>query len=293
MTDTKGNALQERLRGNAPATTHEQPATLSAVLAQMKPQFEKALPQHIAAERFLRLALTAVKTTPALANCTQTSFLAALMVSAQCGLEPNTPLGEAYLIPYKNKNKNITEAQFQIGYKGMLAMAHRTKEYHWISARPVYAKDMFEYSYGLDPKLTHVPADEPEGEPIYYYAAYRSVNGGGDFRVWSRKKILAHAKKFSPSVKAGQKSPWDTNFDQMAMKTVLKDLLSYAPKTIEFARNLAMDETIRHEVADDMSTVPAEFADAVDAEFEYNDGEAPPETEQKDAAEVPGAREFA
>ena len=74
------------------------------------------------------------------------SFIAALMNAAQLGLEPNTPLGQAYLIPYKNKG--ILECQFQIGYKGMIDLAYRTGQVQMIQAQIVREHDFFEYQYG-------------------------------------------------------------------------------------------------------------------------------------------------
>ena len=87
--------------------------SIADMIKAMEPEIKKALPQVITPERFTRMALSALNTTPKLAECSQMSFLGALMNAAQLGLEPNTPLGQAYLIPYRNKGK--LECQFQIG----------------------------------------------------------------------------------------------------------------------------------------------------------------------------------
>lgn len=81
----------------------KQPQTIKQWITSMQPEIEKALPSVITAERFTRMALTAISTNPKLAECTPKSFMAALMQAAQLGLEPNTPLGQAYLVPYRNK----------------------------------------------------------------------------------------------------------------------------------------------------------------------------------------------
>lgn len=94
--------------------------SIADMIKAMKPEIEKALPKVITPERFTRMALSALNTTPKLQECSQMSFLGALMNAAQLGLEPNTPLGQAYLIPYKNHGK--LECQFQIGYKGLIDM---------------------------------------------------------------------------------------------------------------------------------------------------------------------------
>src|SRR5699024_2528949 len=101
----------------------------------------------------------------------------------------------------------------------------------------------------------HIPADVPEGDPIYYYAVYHLKNGGFDFSVWSRDKVHKHATAYSQAYKRGWSSPWKSDFDAMAKKTVLKDVLKYAPKSIEFARAYEADETIKKDISDDMTEV--------------------------------------
>ena len=97
--------------------------SITEMIKILEPEIKKALPSVIPPERFTRMALSAINNTPKLAECTQMSFLAALMNAAQLGLEPNTPLGQAYLIPYQNKG--VLECQFQLGYKGLLNLAYR------------------------------------------------------------------------------------------------------------------------------------------------------------------------
>lgn len=97
--------------------------SIAEMIKVMEPEIKRALPEVITPERFTRMALSALNTTPKLAECSHMSFLSALMNAAQLGLEPNTPLGQAYLIPYKNKSG--LECQFQIGYKGLLDLAYR------------------------------------------------------------------------------------------------------------------------------------------------------------------------
>jgi recombination protein RecT len=98
-------------------------------------------------------------------------------------------------------------------------------------------------------------------EPVKYYALYHLKNGGYGFVVMSRKQIERHRDKYSQAAKQGRHSPWATDFDSMAKKTVLKQLLKYAPKSVEFASALAADETVKREIDEDMSTVPGEYID--------------------------------
>jgi recombination protein RecT len=185
------------------------------------------------------------------------SILAAVLISSQLGLEVNTPLGQAYIIPYGK------QAQFQIGYKGLLDLAYRSGEYQVIYAMEVYENDEFDFAYGLDPYLKHKPAREPKGEPVYYYAVYKTKNGGSNFRVWSREKVDKHAHKYSQAVQKGWTSPWKTDFDAMAKKTVLKDLLKYAPLSIELAQQMSTDNTVGTEITAD-GQVQTEY---IDVEF--------------------------
>lgn len=275
---------------NGTVAEKKQPKNMKDWIVAMKPQIEAALPPVITPERFSRMAITAVSSNPKLANCTPKSFMGALMNAAQLGLEPNTPLNQAYLIPYRNNKKEIIECQFQIGYKGLIELAHRSGEFKNIEARVVYENDVFEYEYGLKPKLVHRPAMEDRGNPIYYYAVFTLVNDGFGFEVMSKEDINMHKNKYSQA--AGDKrSPWNTNFDEMAKKTVLKRVLKYAPIKTEFARKIGEDETIKTELSDDMSDVMPEETEAyvVDEDGVVLDAEEPAENEQPDTEpELPG-----
>jgi len=260
-TDNKGNEVLVKLH----QTT--KPKTLEDWLKKMKPELEKALPKHVSPDRILRIALTSLRVTPKLRSCEPMSFLAAIMQSAQLGLEPNTPLGEAYLIPYNSKTG--LKCQFQIGYRGIISLAQNTGLYRSIYAHCVYKNDKFSYALGLHKDLVHIPADEPEGEPTYYYAVYHLLNGGYDFAVWSRKKVEYHRDKYSKSAMLNDSS-WKTDFDAMALKTVVKSVLNYSPKSIELAKQLSADETVKTMIAPDMSEVPQEEFDITPPKEEIN-----------------------
>lgn len=235
----------------------DKPVTMKDYIKRMEGEIAKALPSVITPERFTRITLSALSTTPQLAACTPQSFLGAMMTAAQLGLEPNTPLGQAYLIPFKNNKKGgILECQFQLGYKGMLDLAYRSGVVSVIQARVVYANDKFEYSFGLDPKLEHVPAKSDRGEPVYVYAMFRTKDGGYGFDVMTIEDVRAHARRYSKAYSSG---PWQTNFEDMAKKTVLKITLKYAPLRSDFARGVASDETVKTEIGEDMSIIPAEY----------------------------------
>ena len=104
----------------------KQPQNLKDYVKLYEGEIAKALPSVMTPDRFTRMMLSAVSATPKLAECTPKSFLGAMMNAAQLGLEPNTPLGQAYILPYSNKG--VMEAQFQIGYKGLIDLAYRSGE---------------------------------------------------------------------------------------------------------------------------------------------------------------------
>lgn len=252
--NTKG--LIGRTMNRAQAAKQEEKnkmTTMSAYIQQKRGEIQKALPSVMTPDRFTRIVTTALSTTPKLAETTPSSFLGAMMTAAQLGLEPNTPLGQAYLLPFKNKG--VLECQFQIGYKGMIDLAYRSGEISIIQAHEVRENDEFSYEYGLEPKLTHRPALRDRGEPYCYYAMFRTKSGGFGFEVVGIEEIRAHAQRYSQSY-GSEFSPWTNNFDAMAKKTVLKSVLKYAPMKSDFVRAIAAnDETIKNTLSADMSDV--------------------------------------
>lgn len=247
MATTKGGLATSKKAAPAAASPMK---NMQDLIISMKGQIEAALPSVITGERFARMVLTAMSNTPQLASCTPKSFLGAMMQAAQLGLEPNTPLGEAYLIPFRNHG--TLECQFQVGYKGMISLAHRSGLY--VQAHEVYENDEFDVEYGLDPKLVHKPVFNDRGNVVAYYGMWKDKDGNFGFEVMSREDIEAHARKYSQSYGKGF-SPWKTNFDEMAKKTVIKKALKYAPLTTEFIRGVTADGTIKTEISKDMVDV--------------------------------------
>ena len=239
--------------------------TIPDLIKVMEPEIKKALPSVITPERFTRMALSALNNTPKLKECSQLSFLAAMMNAAQLGLEPNTPLGQAYLIPYKNKGK--LECQFQIGYKGMIDLVYRNEQVQVIQAQIVYENDYFEYELGLESRLIHRPALDNRGEMTLVYALFRLKNGGYGFEVMSREDIIKYAEKYSQGINSSY-SPWKSNFEDMAKKTLIKRVLKFAPLKTDFLRAMATDETIKTEIAVDMTEINGE--DIIDMEEPMN-----------------------
>lgn len=253
------------------------PKTINGWLNAYKDQIAKALPSVITPERFVRMAMTAQSSNKMLHDCDPISFIGAALTAAQLGLEPNTPLGQAYLIPYRNNKKGIIECQFQIGYKGLLDLANRSGLLQNVSAQVVYENDEFEFEYGLEPKLKHKPAMGDRGAAAWVYAVYHLTNGGYNFEVASIDDIKKFARAKSKAYNSG---PWQTDFEAMAKKTMLKRVLKYAPLKSEVASAVANDERkLNIEIKDeDVNVIPATYTeiddDSDDNSSEENEGAA-------------------
>ena len=253
------NKIQNQV--NNQVAVQSEKKTMQTYIKSMEGEIKKALPSVITPERFTRMVLSAISTNPKLGSCTPSSFLGAMMSAAQLGLEPNTPLGQAYILPYSNKG--TLEAQFQLGYKGLIDLAYRSGEVEVVQAHIVYENDKFECEYGLEPKLTHIPADSNRGNAVKVYAMFKTKTGGYGFEVMSIDDVRNHAQKYSKAFSSSF-SPWATNFEEMAKKTVLKKCLKYAPLKSDFVKAVVQDGGIKNEISEDMYEVPNVVVDDAD-----------------------------
>lgn len=207
------------------------------LIRNMESQFAMVLGDPRLAERFVRVALTALGRNPQLADCTRETLLGGLLTCAQLRLEPNDPRGLAYLIPFKNTRARTTEAQLVIGYKGLVDLAYRSAQIKTIAAEPVHEKDHF-VEQRWPRQLTHRAAASDRGKVITYYAAVEYKDGGQDFVVMSVEEIERHRDLYSKGAQRDD-SPWKTSFDAMARKTVLRRLAKMMPLSVEDLRPLA------------------------------------------------------
>ena len=259
------NALKAAVTGQV--AQNRQPTTLAGLLSdpKIKAQMALALPKHMTADRLARIALTEMRKVPKLAQCDQTSFLGAIMQCAQLGLEPGGALGHAYLLPFENRKKGITEVQFIVGYRGMIDLARRSGQIVSLNARTVHENDEFSYQYGLSEDLKHVPATGERGALIYVYAVAKLKDGGVQFEVMSRSDV----DKVRAQSKAGNYGPWQTHYDEMAKKTVIRRLFKYLPVSIELATAVTMDEKADAGVDQDNSSIlTGEYSTVDDVQHE-------------------------
>lgn len=267
--DNARNQVTQRRNGNQPAA---QPDVLQQInQMQTSGEWARALPTNIITpERFTRVALTALRKNPDLMRCDAKSVIASLVTAAQLGLEPNTPLGQCSLIPYKG------ECTLQIEYRGYVALSRRSGQIQSVVARTVYSNDEFEIEYGLEERLVHKPASGEPGDPIGYYSVARYVGGGHNFLYMTRDAVEKHRRKFS---KQPNGPAWRDSFDSMALKTVLRALFKFMPLSVELARADAVDEAPRTSTnLDDIDVRP----DYIDAE----PIDTPPEGVNTDTGEV-------
>jgi len=240
--------------------------SILGLLSSMGKDLERALPMHIRPDRMMRIATTAVEKNRDLLACTKRSFIGSLLSASQLGLEVNTPLGHAFLVPFNRRVKDaqgnwgaVKECQIIIGYQGYIDLVERSGKVAKFAARTVHEGDHFEAELGLNERLVHRPNwDDPDRDlkplTFVYAIATRSTpygevhafellsaTGVEVYRKRSNSQQVydAQSKRMVPSdVPLG---PWATDYGAMAKKTALRRLTQYQPKSAEVAQLLAID----------------------------------------------------
>lgn len=218
---------------------------IAYLLKTKQGEIAKMLPKHLNAERLLKVAQIAATTTPALAKCDVASLVGAIGQCAQMGLEPNTVLGHAYLVPFNTKRKDangnerwVNSVQVIIGYKGLIDLARRSGQIVSIAAHEVCENDKFELVYGLEEKLVHVPSLGERGDILGFYAVAKLKDGGHCFEFMSMRQVQ---EIMATTQSKGKYGPWKDNFTEMGRKTVIRRLAKYLPLSIEFQTAAALD----------------------------------------------------
>lgn len=232
-----------------------------------------ALPKHMTPDRLARIALTEFRKTPKLAQCEPKSFLGAVIQCAQLGLEPGNSLGHAYILPF-DRRENVngkwqtvgTDAQLIIGYRGMIDLARRSGQIMSLQAHAVYEGDEFDFAYGLDERLSHIPTSDVQnrGELIAVYAVAKLVGGGHQIEVMWRTEV----EQIQKQSKAGNNGPWKTHFEEMAKKTVIRRLFKYLPVSVEIQRATMLDENADSGNQDNRGFFEETSGDVFDGEYE-------------------------
>lgn len=205
----------------------------------VKKRFNELLGKKAAG--FITSVLQVVGNNKLLAKADPNTVLTAAATAASLDLPINQNLGYAWIVPYKGN------AQFQMGWRGYVQLALRTAEYQRINATPVY-QNQFKSWNAMTEQLDADFEIEGSGEVAGYVAYFRLNNGFEKTVYWSRKKVIDHANKYSQAYKNGSQSPWKSDFDDMALKTVLKSTLSkWGILSIEMQQAIAADQSTQRE----------------------------------------------
>lgn len=230
-------SVKNQLANKKQGTSSQQPSFELQLKNQFNNQFkaiQSIVPKHLTPERLIRVGMNAVSRNPRLMECTPESIVGAVVNCGVLGVEPNL-IGHAYIVPFWNNSTKKFEAQFQLGFKGLIELARRTGEISNVYAHEVYEGDVWDFDYGLDKRLVHKPSgEEDESKVTHFYAVYKLKDGAYDFVVMSRTQIEKHRDRFTKSQKDGKVfGPWKDHFIEMGKKTALIKLLKIAPISIE------------------------------------------------------------
>lgn len=203
-------------------------------------EFAKAMPSVMTKDRFMRIAIGAIRKNPKLLECDPLSLMGSLLVAAQLGFEVNTPLGHFFLIPRRNKNTGRMEADGQIGYKGWFDLVARSGRFVSMTAEPVHENDHFIYRLGDEPLIEHSPVLKDRGRAYAYYVSIRVKDGGIFRKVLTRDDVERYRRRSqSPNSPA-----WVNDFDSMALKTTFLRIVPWLPKSTEMQNAMAFENTI-------------------------------------------------
>lgn len=233
-----------------------------------KPMVQEKLKELVGknAPAFATSVLQIVNSNSMLVNADPQTIFSAACMAATLNLPINNNLGFAYIVPFKNNKENKIEAQFQLGYKGYIQLAQRSGQFSRIAATPVYNGQLISENpllgYEFDWSV------KPSGDPIGYVAFFKLINGFTAELYMSKEEVMKHANKYSQTAKKGY-GVWKDQFEAMALKTVLKLLLSkQAPLSIDMQKAQMADQAIIRDVDKD------EF-DYIDHQESIADLEAP------------------
>lgn len=216
------------------------------IQTNLSQQIAKVLPQHLTAEKMVKLALGALRKDPKLGLCSQASFGQCVMELSELGLSMNTPLGEAYLIPRENKKGGV-DCTYIIGYQGYISLARRSGDIKKIYADVVRDGDYFVYERGLEERLVHRPGDQSDSSVTHAYAIAWLVNSDQPVFIVLNKSEIRKRKERSPT-SAKSYSPWSSDYEAMCKKSAVRALWPWLPRSVEMAK--AFDYEVSKEVID-------------------------------------------
>jgi recombination protein RecT len=261
------NAITKKENNLAPAEKKRELAfkTLNNMFTKSANELKKVLPPDQSPERIARVTLTACRKNPALLDCNLHSLIGAVFQSAQLGLEPDL-LGSAYLVPYKD------QVQLLIGYKGYIDLIYRSPRVITVQAHEVREGDHFRMRLGSDPYLEHEPAQGKQGEILGYYAIVQLTNNGCMWHYMTKKQVEEYRDQHSTDYKYKKSkgyennSVWGKHFDSMAKKTVLRQLTTWLPMSVQEKQFQAIDETVTKDLESEPEYIDVEVSEENAAE---------------------------
>lgn len=202
--------------------------------------------------RFISSIISAVQNNQTLQECTNASILSAALLGESLQLSPSPQLGQFYMVPFKDRKKGTTEAQFQLGYKGYIQLALRSGQYKKLNVLAIKEGELISYdplNEEIEVRLIEDEEERENAETVGYYAMFEYLNGFRKTLYWSKAKMEAHAEKYSMGYRAHKGYTfWEKDFDGMAYKTMLRQLISkWGIMSIEMATALESDMAVIRE----------------------------------------------
>lgn len=202
-------------------------------------------------QRFISAIVSAVNTNPALQECTNQSILSGALLGESLKLSPSPQLGQYYLVPFNDKNKGKV-AQFQLGYKGYLQLAIRSGQYKKLNVLAIKEGELIRFdplNEEIEVRLIEDEEEREQANTIGYYAMFEYTNGFRKAIYWSKRKMEAHALKYSKGYQAKKGYTfWEKDFDGMAYKTMLRQLISkWGIMSIDMASAIDSDMAVINE----------------------------------------------
>ena len=258
--------------------------------------------------RFISAVVSAVSVNPALSECDHATILSAALLGESLKLSPSPQLGQYYMVPFNDKKRGTKVAQFQLGYKGYIQMAIRSGQYKKLNVLAIKKGELIRYDPLNEEIEVHLIEDENEREhtvTVGYYAMFELVNGYRKAMYWSREKMMAHADRYSMAFNASvyrdildgkiperdmwkYSSFWYKDFDGMAYKTMLRQLISkWGVMSIDLQTALNRDMAVTY------GDGSVEYVDN-SADYAFGGFEASPTASLEAAgADFPAGNEFA
>lgn len=204
------------------------------------------------AARFVTAITSAVSANPALQDCDAGTILSAGLLGEGLNLSPSPQLGQYYLVPFNDSRNRRKAAQFQLGYKGYIQLAIRSGQYKKLNVLPIKNGELVRFdplNEEIEVQLIQDARQREETETTGYYAMFEYTNGFRKAMYWSKKKMEAHALKYSKGYVAKKGYTfWEKDFDGMAYKTMLRQLISkWGIMSIDMQNAMESDMAVIHE----------------------------------------------